>query len=62
MLHLLFITWGFFYHDKYVVVLADKASNNINFKYKRYNLQCFTKELGIHSKTENLKYTPAHFP
>jgi hypothetical protein len=37
-------------HDKYVVVPADKASNNIVFVCKSYYFKCLIKELGINSK------------
>ena len=40
-------------HDKYVVVPADKASNNIVFICKNHYLQCLTKELGINRTTGN---------
>ena len=31
-------------HDKYVIVPADKASNNIVFVCKSYNYECLIKE------------------
>ena len=34
-------------HDKYVIVPADKASNNIVFVCKSYYFECLFKELGI---------------
>jgi hypothetical protein len=34
-------------HDKYVIVPADKASNNIVFVCKSYYFECLIKELGI---------------
>jgi hypothetical protein len=40
-------------HDKYVIVPADKASNNIVFVCKSYNFECLIKELGINSNTSN---------
>mgnify|MGYP007121707522 FL=1 len=38
-------------HDKYVVVPADKASNNIVFICRKHYLQCLTTELGIDKTT-----------
>jgi hypothetical protein len=38
-------------HDKYVIVPADKASNNIVFVCKSYYFECLIKELGINSNT-----------
>jgi hypothetical protein len=40
-------------HDKYVIVPADKASNNIVFVYKSYYFECLIKELGINSNTSS---------
>ena len=34
-------------HDKYVVVPADKAANNVVFICKSYYYQCLVRELGI---------------
>ena len=34
-------------HDKYVVVPADKAANNIVFVCKRYYYECLINELGV---------------
>ena len=34
-------------HDKFVVVPADKASNNVVFVCKKYYIQCLINELGI---------------
>jgi hypothetical protein len=34
-------------HDKYAIVPADKASNNIVFVCKSYYFECLIKELGI---------------
>ena len=42
-------------HDKYVVVLADKASNNAVFVYKKYYIQCLIKNLGMGSNGEQNK-------
>jgi hypothetical protein len=33
-------------HDKYVIVPADKSSNNIVFVCKSYYFECLIKELG----------------
>jgi hypothetical protein len=38
-------------HDKYVIVPADKASNNIVFVCKSYFFECLLKDLGIHINT-----------
>ena len=49
-------------HDKYVVVPADKASNNIVFVCKSYYFECLIKELGINSNTSsNTTYKPTSF-
>ena len=49
-------------HDKYVIVPADKASNNIVFACKSYNFECIIKELGIKSNTSsNTTYKPTSF-
>jgi hypothetical protein len=49
-------------HDKYVIVPADKASNNIVFVCKSYYFECPIKELGIHSNTSsNTTYKPTSF-
>ena len=40
-------------HDKYVVVPADKAPNNIVFVCKTYYIQCLINELGIDSSLGN---------
>ena len=40
-------------HDKYVVVPADKASNNIIFVCKQYYIQCLKNELQINSDDES---------
>jgi hypothetical protein len=34
-------------HDRYAIVPADKASNNIVFVCKSYYFECLIKELGI---------------
>ena len=48
-------------HDKYVVVPADKASNNIVFVCKTYYYNCLIKELGFNSTTGNPTYTHTDF-
>jgi hypothetical protein len=40
-------------HDKYVIVPADKASNNIVFVCKSYYFECLIKELGMNSNTSS---------
>jgi hypothetical protein len=40
-------------HDKYVIVPADKASNNIVFVCKSYYFECLIKELGINNNTSS---------
>jgi hypothetical protein len=46
-------------HDKYVIVPADKASNNIVFVCKSYYFECLIKELGINNNTSsNTTYKP----
>ena len=45
-------------HEKYVVVPADKAPNNIVFVCRNYYIKCLVKELGIDSSTGNPTYTP----
>ena len=44
-------------HDKYVVVPADKAANNVIFVCKSYYYQCLVKELGI---GENIRSSYEH--
>ena len=49
-------------HDTYVIVPADKASNNIVFGCKSYYFECLIKELGINSNTSsNTTYKPTSF-
>jgi hypothetical protein len=49
-------------HDKYVIVPAEKASNNIVFVCKSYYFDCLIKELGINSNTSsNTTYKPTSF-
>jgi hypothetical protein len=49
-------------HDKYVIIPADKASNNIVFVCKSYYLEYLIKELGINSNTSsNTTYKPISF-
>ena len=44
-------------HDKYVVVPADKAPNNIAFVCKSHCTGCFIKEKGIDGSLGNPTYT-----
>jgi len=48
-------------HGKYVVVPAEKASNNIVFVCKTYYTDCLVKELGINNNTVNPTYIPTSF-
>jgi hypothetical protein len=49
-------------HDKYVIVPADKVSNNIVFVCKSYYFECLIKELGINNNTSsNTTYKPTSF-
>ena len=43
--------------DKYVIVPADKASNNIVFICKKYYIDCLIQELGITTNNSNPTYT-----
>ena len=45
-------------HDKYVIVSADKASNNIVCVCKSHYIDCLIKELGIDNSLGNPTYTP----
>jgi hypothetical protein len=45
-------------HDKYVIVSADKAPNNIVFVCKSHYIYCLVKELGIDNSLGNSTYTP----
>ena len=45
-------------HNKYVVVPADKAPNNIVFICKSHYINCLIKELGMDSSQGNPTYTP----
>jgi hypothetical protein len=47
-------------HEEYVLVPADKASNNIVFVCKAH-YQCTINEMGINSTISNRTYTPAAF-
>ena len=44
-------------HDKYVVVPADKAPNNIVFVCKTHYINCLINELGIDNSLGNPTYT-----
>ena len=49
-------------HAKYVIVPADKASNNIVFVRKSYYFECLIKELGMNNNTSsNTTYKPTSF-
>ena len=43
-------------HGKFVVVPADKASNNIVFVYKTHYINCQMEELGMSTMTGNPTY------
>ena len=45
-------------HDKYVIVSADKAPNNIVFVCKLHYIDCLIKELSIDNSLGNPTYTP----
>jgi hypothetical protein len=45
-------------HDKYVIVSAEKAPNNIVFVCKSHYIDCLIKELGINISLGNPTYTP----
>jgi hypothetical protein len=48
-------------HEEYVLVLADKACNNIVFVCKAHYYQCIINELGINSPNGNRTYTLSTF-
>jgi hypothetical protein len=45
-------------HEEFVLVPADKASNNIGFVCKAHYYNCILNELGINSTFGNPTYTP----
>jgi hypothetical protein len=45
-------------HDKYVIVSADKAPNNIVFVCKSHFIDCLMKELSIDNSLGTPTYTP----
>ena len=45
-------------HDKYVIVSADKAPNNIVFVCKSHYINCLIKELDIDNSLGKPTYTP----
>jgi hypothetical protein len=45
-------------HEEYVLVLADKACNNIVFVSRTHYYNCILNELGIGSAFGNPAYTP----
>jgi calcineurin-like phosphoesterase len=48
--------------EKYVIVPADKVSNNIMFVCKSYYYECLIKKLGIDNNTSgNTTYKPTSF-
>jgi hypothetical protein len=49
-------------HDKYGIVSADKAPNNIVFVCKSHDIDCLIKELGIAIALGNPTYTPTTLP
>ena len=48
----------FLLHDKYAIISADKAPNNIVFVFKSHYIECLIKELGIDNSLGNPTYTP----
>ena len=48
-------------HDKYVVVPADKAANNVVFVCKSYYYECLIKELEIESVSSTPTYKNTTF-
>ena len=48
-------------HEQYVIVPADKASNNIVFVCKKYYHQCLINELGCNSASNDSAYTLTSF-
>ena len=44
-------------HNKYVIVSADKTTNNIVFVCKSHYIDCLIKELGIDNSLVNPTYT-----
>ena len=49
-------------HDKFVIVPADKAPNNIVFVCKRHYIDCLMNELGFNNTHGNPTYTPIIIP
>ena len=48
-------------HENFVIVPADKASNNYTFVCKRYYVDILIEELGLHLLTGNPTYNLTHF-
>ena len=48
----------FFLHDKYVIVSADKAHNNIVFVCKSHYVDCLIIEIDIDNSLGNTTYAP----
>jgi hypothetical protein len=47
------------FHDKYIIVYANKADNNIAFVCKSHYVDCLINELGIDNSLGNPTYTPS---
>ena len=48
-------------HENFVIVPADKASNNYTFVCKRYYVDILIEELGLHSLSGNPTYNLTEF-
>ena len=48
-------------HENFVIVPADKASNNYTFVYKRHYVDILIEELGLHSLPGNPTYNLTDF-
>jgi GTP1/Obg family GTP-binding protein len=48
-------------HEEYILVLADKACNNIVFVCKTHYHQCIINELGVNFTIGNRTYAPTTF-
>jgi hypothetical protein len=46
------------FYDKYVIVSAEKAPDNVVFVCKLHYIDCLLKELGIDNSLGNTTYTP----
>ena len=47
-------------HDKYAVVPADTARNNMVFVCKTHYIQCLFSEVDVENNSSNKTYTRAH--